>query len=156
MADPQPSPLDILLATLSNAAPNDSLTTTSPDAATPGSSGACSTLLPPESADFVPTLALSRHRDLLARFIAVSGMDVASCPDAAELLTQLHALGDDIHAHISDACQDLSCACEGLDLFVTLIDQDHQTAVSGSQVRNLLYPLLHQFDRAASAVGLLL
>src|SRR3546814_1462727 len=137
--------------------PTASLATiSSPDAVTPADSGACSALPLPKSADFVPTLAISRHRDLLARFIAVSGVDVASCPDAAELLTQLHAFGDDIHAHISNACQDLSCACEGLDLFVTLIDQDHQTAVSGSKVRTMRYPLLHQFDRAASAVGLLL
>jgi len=157
VADHQSSPLDILLATLRNAAPNDSLATTSgPGLTTPAGLDACSALPPVESADFAPTLALSRHRDLLTRFIVATGVDLASNHDAAALLAQLHALGDDIHSHIGNACEDLAGACEGLDLFVTLVDQGVHSGVNGSQVRSLLNPLLGQFDRATRAVGNLL
>lgn len=102
---------------------------------------------------FRPTQALAQQRDLLTRFINASGIDLTSNHCAAKVGAQLHALTDGIRTHVDDAYSELKSACEGLELFVSLIDQGHLVGVNPSQIRGLLHPLLNQLTRASNAVG---
>lgn len=160
MADRHNSPLDILLAVLKEATPANAKAQIPGDLRLSSIAAAAGTDARTASAQqpamFVPTLALSRHRELLTRFIASTGVDLASHHEAAALLTQLHALADDISAHLEDAHLELASACEGMDLFVHLTGLAHREALNASNVRSLLAPLHQQVERAASAVGNLL
>lgn len=156
MADHHVSPHDVLRAALKDATPKAPLTdvVTTPPATPAGASTRVAIV--PQPATFTPTLALSRHRELLTQFIAATGVDLASNHEAAALLTPLHALASDIETYIGDACEELYSACEGLELFVSLMGHNDRFAIDGSHVRGLLHPLMRQFDRATSAVGKLL
>lgn len=109
-----------------------------------------------EPPPFRATLALSRQRDLFTRFIDASGVDLTSNHDAAEVGSQLRALISGIYTHVGDACNELSGACEGLELFVSLVEHSHLTVVDASQVCGLLHPLIDQLTRASRAVAELL
>ena len=156
MADHHDSPLDVLRAALKDATPKVPLTDVVPPPSAPPAGTSARVAILPAPADFIPTLALSRHRELLTQFIAATSVDLAANHHAAALLTQLHTLADDINTHIGDACEELYSACEGLELFVSLMSQNDRLAANGSQVRGLLHPLMRQFDRATCAVGELL
>lgn len=160
MADRHDSPLDILLAVLKDARPANAKAQIQGDIRLSGAAAATRTDARTASAQqpavFVPTLALSRHRELLTRFIASTGVDLTTNYEAATLLIQLHALADDINAHIEDAHLELASACEGMDLFVHLTGLAQREPLNASNVRSLLEPLHQQVERAASAVGNLL
>lgn len=160
MADRHDSPLDILLAVLKDARPANAKAQIQSDIRLSGAADATGTDARTASAQqptvFLPTLALSRHRELLTRFIASTGVDLATNYEAAALLTQLHALADDINAHLEDAHLELASACEGMDLFVHLTGLAQREPLNASNVRSLLEPLHQQVERAASAVGNLL
>ncbi|WP_182835674.1 DUF1484 family protein [Bordetella avium] len=156
MADHHASALDVLLAALKDTTPKAPLAdvvATPPE--TPAGANAHVAIVP-QPATFTPTLALSRHRELLTQFIAATAVDLASNHEAAALLMSLHTMASDIDTYIGNACEDLYSACEGLELFVSLMSQNDRFSVDGSQVRGLLQPLMRQFDRATSAVGKLL
>lgn len=160
MADSHDSPLDVLMAVLKEATPISTKGQAQTDVRFSGIAAATSTdartATTPQPAMFFSTLALSRHRELLTRFIVATGVDLASNHEAAALLTQLHTLSDDINTHLEDAHLELASACEGMDLFVHLTGLAHREALNASNVRSLLEPLHHQVERATSAIGGLL
>lgn len=156
MANCHDSPLDVLLAALKEATPKTPLTdVVATHPVQPAGTSVRGVIAPPPAA-FIPTLALSRHRELFAQFVAATGVDLAANHHAAALLTQLHTLADGINTYVGDACEELYSACEGLKLFVSLMGQSNGSTADGSQVRGLLRPLMCQFDRATCAVGKLL
>lgn len=156
MADRDDSPIDILLAALKEATPRAPLTDVVAAHPAPPAGTSVRVAIAPQPTAFIPTLALSRHRELFTQFVAATDVDLAVNHHAAALLTQLHTLADDINTYIGDACEELYSACEGLKLFVSLMGQSDGLTADGSQIRGLLHPLMRQFDRATCAVGKLL